>query len=216
MKLWTIFLLMSVVFGAQAHQSNDKHPMFNLMNFTALDQERLSAFEAINKSKLIIKGVIEKVTPGRDLFLEGRLSGRPLSTSLFKVRVTQTVKGRISPGDYVYFEWITGGISAYELDAKKYTNEIMFMLEKTSYLEKDYRVENRRDGLMHEVETLYVLTTPRALYIQDKASGKLERPLDINESEPLIPGESFDDLKNYFDGNTAFGSRVKKPQKVEK
>jgi hypothetical protein len=213
-----MFLLMAVVFGSQAHESNDGHPMFNLMNFTVLDQERLDAFEAINQSELVVRGVIEKVTPGRDLFIEGRLSRRPISFSLFKVRVTQAIKGSVSPGDYVYFEWITGGISAYELDAKKYTDEIMLMLRKTSFLEENYsRVENRTDGLMYEVDTLYELTTPRALFVQDKSKGKLERPLDSSKSEPLFNAESFNELENFFDGSTsAFGSRVQKPKKVER
>ena len=67
MKFLILLGLLLSPFTISAHdkKSDFHHPMFDLMNFTSINQPVLSTFQAIEASPIIVRGTIEKITPGR-------------------------------------------------------------------------------------------------------------------------------------------------------
>ncbi len=181
-----------------------KQDLFSLMNHVSINELQLTPEEAIERSDFIVIGKIVSITDGRSIQRNIKTTARPTKTAVIKVEVSKILKGSV--GDYVYLEYIRGGIPAEYLDQHKYQDEMLLLLRDTKHMwpPGDYTFTNSPNGLMAEVDTLYVLTTQRGLIIapsDDPKAGTLYQPLDQTDA-PLFKGSTLIDAENYMNYTT--------------
>lgn len=179
----------------QQHSSssvNGEYPLFQAMSLTSLNEVPLSTVEAIEASDAIVRGHIVSITDGRLIEHVNGFS-HPIKTALIKAQVSKVLKGEV--GEFVYFEYVVGGIPAQYMNERKYTEDMLLLLTKPTWSESAYRFTDSPTGLMGEVDTLYRLTTQRGLLIEESTDGgkRIIQPL-AEGGDPLFIGQSFSDL----------------------
>lgn len=118
------------------------------------DQVPLSPEELREQSDVIVHGVIQSITPGRELYYKEDVPvPRPLRTSIFEVSVNYAEKG--FDGDTILFEYIIGGIPAEILDAVKPDEQVQLFLRRSWIDDEDYRVVDAEGRTMGFDKHLY-------------------------------------------------------------
>jgi hypothetical protein len=131
--------------------------MFDLMQASSDGlEEKYTEEQALEMSAAVVTGYIDSVTEGRVVDIPQARATFTYNTALFKVEVTEVLKGNV--GKYVYFEYIRGGMPAEAYDAVKYTGELKFYLREINWYDPTKAVvKNSTKGLMKEVDHLYTL-----------------------------------------------------------
>jgi len=181
-----------------SNSSEELHPFFKAMNFTQRLELPMSSRVKINLSDVIVRGEIDSVTEGRILaHPEDGLMG-PRHTAVIKVKVIKAIKGDV--GEYVYFEYSIGGIPAEYYSERIYKEPILLMLMEIKLDDAYTTITHSPNGLMHEVDTLYELTSQSSLMFVRKSTdsdiGEIGHPLDehaedfggmtLSETERLV------------------------------
>ncbi|MDT8397272.1 MAG: hypothetical protein RQ899_01490 [Pseudomonadales bacterium] len=180
-----------------------EYSLFDLMKLASrADQETLTVAEMYEESTVIVRGYIDSITDGRSIqYKKIAKVALPWETALIKIEVSKVIKGEV--GDYVYFEYVRGGIPAELMDRAKYTGEIMIFLRDPGWGKETYDFTDSDKGKMKEVDHLYTLTQDSAFFIEalDDLLLTLKQPLADVENEdvdPVFTGSSFDGLENAF------------------
>ncbi|MEJ2418435.1 MAG: hypothetical protein P8Y45_16190 [Exilibacterium sp.] len=180
---------------------SSKQELFRLMNHTSVNEIQLTPEEAIERSDAIVKGKIFSITEGRSIKRNVKSTARPTETALIKVEVSEVIKGDV--GNYIYLEYIRGGIPAEYLDQNKYPDEMLLLLRNADHMwpPGDYVFMNSPNGLMSEVDTLYVLTSQRGLIVAPTNGGSgttVVQPLDQTDAPYFKEGSTLIDAENYL------------------
>lgn len=210
MRLFTIPLLLIISVSGWAHEDGEHEkaipPLFDLMSFTTFDRVQYTLVEYIQMSDVIVQGHIESITQGRILRRpDGRKGG--FSMALIKFKVSETLKG--NPGEYVYFEWLKGGMPAEKMRKNRYTQQMIIMLGPPDFGSDYYRIDNSKYALRSEVDKVYSLVTERALFIHDE--DRVYAPLG-QDSDPLIEGDDLGDISVQINSLLNFGPPPEKYQ----
>lgn len=199
---------------AASESALSQHKFFQALGFTRFNAASLSPEQAIEQSAVVIKGRIHSVTEGRIIQNTNGYS-RPIITALFKVEVSQVLKGDV--GKFVFFEYVIGGMPIKHLNANKFPGEMILLLREPTWNKQTYTFTNSTNGLMSEVKTLYTLTTQRGLLVEDRNSlgdTNIVQPL-VPQADPLFPDKSFEDLEQEVSVNDTghgFNFRAKSPE----
>ena len=128
-------------------------------------QEPLTREVLREQSDVIVNGVIQSITPGREFHKKTyQPYPIPMKTAIFEVDVLYIEKG--VAGDTLYFEYVVGGIPVNLLDYVKPQRPLTLFLVDSGLNETSYRVINaeaRTKGFGHH---LYYLTRDDALLDQ--------------------------------------------------
>ena len=205
-------MLMINVYADGGHLGRDDHhknPLFQAMGFTDVNEVELTTVEAIEVSDAIVQGHIVSITEGRVIqHINGYSS--PNRTALIKVEVSKVLKGKV--GKFVYFEYLVGAMPAKYMDDRKYADDMLLLLRKPTWSKESYTFTDSPQGLMHEVDTLYTLTTQRGLIIEDRSQGTSTIVQPLVGGDPLFVGQSFDHLEKEIpalDSGGSYGFDIK-------
>jgi len=118
-------------------------------------------------------------------------------TVLIKIGVSRSLKGPYTASDFVYFEYLLMGIPVNYLNKNKYKEEMLVLLRTPTWDSSAYTMVASKEGLMHEVDTLYRLTSQRTLLIEEQVDikGGIRVSQPIDEMRPLFIGQSFAQLE---------------------
>ncbi|RLA40862.1 MAG: hypothetical protein DRQ64_03700 [Gammaproteobacteria bacterium] len=118
-------------------------------------------------------------------------------TVLIKIVVSRSLKGPYTASDFVYFEYLLMGIPVNYLNKNKYKEEMLVLLRTPTWDSSAYTMVASKEGLMHEVDTLYRLTSQRTLLIEEQVDikGGIRVSQPIDEMRPLFIGQSFAQLE---------------------
>jgi len=182
--------------SSQQITTANRHPLFNLLRATRIYHRPLTTVETIKVSDLIVRGRIVSISAGRSIHPNNGYSNS-LDTVLIKMSVSKSLKGPYEASDFVYFEYL---LSAYPIDylnKNKYKGEILALLRTPTWNSAAYTIIDSGQGLMHEVDTLYKLTTQQTLLIEkpDDSEGTIRVSQPLNEDRPLFLGQSFKQLE---------------------
>ncbi len=189
-------LLANKASDSQQNTMRQKHPFFSLLGGTKVRYRPLPTAETIQQSEVIVRGHIVSISAGRTLYPNNGFSN-PMDTVLIKIGISRSLKSPYTASDFVYFEYLLMGIPINYLNKNKYKEEILVLLRTPTWNSSAYTMVTSKEGLMHEVDTLYRLTSQRTLLIEKKVDSKGEirvsQPLD--EMRPLFIGQSFAQLE---------------------
>lgn len=182
--------------NSQQNTTGQKHPFFSLLGGTKVDYRPLPTAESIQLSEVIVRGHIVSISAGRTFYPNNGFSN-PMGTVLIKMGVSHSLKGPYTASDFVYFEYLLMGIPINYLNKNKYKEEILVLLRTPTWDSSDYTMVTSKEGLMHEIGTLYRLTSQRALLIEEQvdAKGKTRISQPLDEMRPLFIGQSFAQLE---------------------
>jgi hypothetical protein len=166
--------------------SGAPHPFFSLLQMTTGNEVELSPQQAVATASLIVSGTIESIVDGRIIdFKQGR--SNPIQTAVLKVRVDNVVKAATSPGEFVYVEYIRGGIDPGQLNRTKYTEPMIWLLQEANGWDPNvYRFDNPGKGVGTGA-VLYTLRTQRGLFAQSGPT--VHAPLAPHDP-PIIKADS--------------------------
>ena len=181
---------------SQQNTTGKKHHFFNLLGGTKVDYRPLSTTETVEVSDVIVRGRIISISAGRTLYPNNGFSN-PMHSVLIKMRVSSSLKGPYAVSDFIYFEYLLMGIPINHLNKNKYKEEILVLLRTPTGDSSVYTTVASNKSLMHEVDTLYRLTSQRTLLIEEqvdiKGKTRISQPLD--EMRPLFIAQSFAQLE---------------------
>jgi hypothetical protein len=156
--------------------------MFDLMNMGYRESGiKFTEAEAFEQSVVVVRGYIDSVTEGRVANYTDALLNVPDYTALFKVEVSEVLKGNVD-GKYVYFERVRGGVPAEFYEAVKYEGEVILYLKEINWFNPATTIVTDSDkGLMKEVNHLYQLFSDEFFFAQNLD------PTAVRKTLPSIP-----------------------------
>ncbi len=164
--------------------------MFDLMQMSSHKAERrYTEAEALESAVIVVRGYIDSVTEGRSVTLQGLQISRPINTALFKIEVSEVIKGEVD-GKYVYFEFVRGGMPAEFFDSVKYPGEFELYLSEVNWVPPDAIVTNSDKGLMREVDHLYMLLSEDLFYNLNFNPYAIRKPIPPIPLQDWVPRDS--------------------------
>lgn len=141
---------------ALAQQSSREFSLLGVMQTASSQREQhFTEEEAFEMSPLVVKGYIDSITEGRVIQVPYPNATFIYRTALFKVEVTEILKG--TAGNYVYFEYERGIMPAEAFDQVKDMGELIFHLREGRQYPDNAVITNSPKGLMNEVDHIYAL-----------------------------------------------------------
>jgi hypothetical protein len=89
------------------------YPLFKLLRVTRLSEPTLSAAELVGRSRLVLRGTLERAEDGRKIDFKAGAS-HALQTAVFRVRVEEVLKGDTT--GFAYVEFLRGGITIQSIN----------------------------------------------------------------------------------------------------
>lgn len=154
----TLIMIFSLICSSSilAQQSSREYSLFDVMQLGSSASEMdFSEEQAFEMSVAVVKGYIDSITEGRVINIPYPNATFTYNTALFKIEVTDVLKGDV--GKYVYVEYIRGAMPAEAFDAVKDMGELNFYLREIDWYPETAVITDSPKGLMGEVDHLYAL-----------------------------------------------------------